>query len=193
MQKNDVANKWEKYVDGLRYFNPFGPISYKTNELGNYHADNEPAWISPTRVIWFKDGKRHGPDIDIWGSITYYYENIMIPKKYYVEPENVTLQDILQETNLEIRYVGLKLLSYEKLTQSGKVIDYNEKGYELIEVEGVFSTPVKVLKCVNSTPEIDGTYKIYLLFVPPEMTTCQDAVAWTFYLDAKTYNPIYET
>jgi hypothetical protein len=36
---------------------------------------------------------------------------------------------------------------------------------------------------VNSTPEQDGTYRRYLLRVPPTTRTAREAVAWTFGFD----------
>ena len=45
----------------------------------------------------------------------------------------------------------------------------------------------------NSTPEPDGTYKIYRLRVPPWIQTARQAVAWTFGLSEEEYAPLEET
>ena len=41
-------------------------------------------------------------------------------------------------------------------------------------------TMATVVQVTNSTPEKDGTFKKYVLQVPRQMTTADDAVAWTF-------------
>jgi len=45
----------------------------------------------------------------------------------------------------------------------------------------------------NSTPEPDGMVKNYWLRVPPNMTTAREAVAWTFCLSEREYDPLKET
>lgn len=40
--------------------------------------------------------------------------------------------------------------------------------------------PVRVVEVANATPEIDGSYRHYLLRVPPDVRTAREAVAWTF-------------
>jgi hypothetical protein len=48
-----------------------------------------------------------------------------------------------------------------------------------------------VVKVVNSTPEPDGSFKDYLLRVPPDIRTPREAVAWTFATD--DYRPAVQT
>ncbi len=40
--------------------------------------------------------------------------------------------------------------------------------------------PLVMVEVRNSTPEADGSRRIYWLRVPPFMRDCQSAVAWTF-------------
>ena len=50
-----------------------------------------------------------------------------------------------------------------------------------------------MVEVVNSTPEPDATRQHHFLRVPPTMTTCGEAVAWTFGLTAGEYAPRIET
>ena len=183
----------------LKFFKseyPFGPIKKITNELGLLHCDDGPALISPTRVTWYKNGKKHGVDVDIHGSINYYFENIRIPSSYYLQPEKLKIDDVLKHPNSEVRYVGMKLIGLDKIMKHPKteVIDIDPiKDMVLFQIPGIFEEPVCYIKVVNSTAEIDGTYKNYYLCVPPNMKSCREAVAWTFFCEEKDYNPIYET
>lgn len=53
--------------------------------------------------------------------------------------------------------------------------------------------PLVMTELINSTPEPDGHRKRYLLRVPPEIKTVQQAVAWTWGLEAKAYRLIAQT
>ena len=50
-----------------------------------------------------------------------------------------------------------------------------------------------LLKVVNSTPELDGSYKDYWLRVPHNMSTPKEAIAWTFGMTEKEYAPQHQS
>jgi hypothetical protein len=50
----------------------------------------------------------------------------------------------------------------------------------------------QAVEVVNSTAEPDGTFKTYFLSVPPTVSTAREAVAWTFGLSEKEYEPEIE-
>jgi hypothetical protein len=208
--KNTGYEAWKARLEYTTKEFPFskkeeGIVTIK-NEEGRLHADNQPAWRSPTRITWFKDGRKHGIDADIFGSITYYFENIRIPSKYYQamsNPELLTVEEVLGHTNQEVRYVGMKIVGFNRVLKhkKTKIIHKDDsKEQVLFSVSGVFDEPISYVKVVNSTVEPDGvTYKNYFLCVPPVsegITDCQKAVAWTFGFSpdkAKDYQPEQET
>lgn len=53
--------------------------------------------------------------------------------------------------------------------------------------------PYVAVQVINSTPEPDGSHRSYLLRVPPTITSCRAAVAWTFGMAADDYDPDVET
>lgn len=59
-----------------------------------------------------------------------------------------------------------------------------------LNIDGDFFLMVEVL---NASPEPDGTFKTYLLCVPPEMRTARQAVAWTFGMSEYEYHPAVQT
>ena len=191
--KNGVFIKWQRTLADIKNL-PFGSNQLKRNEEGNLHCDSGPAYISPVRIIWYVNGRKPGPDCDIHGTTHYYYENIRIPKHFFTAPETVTIEEVLQNTNQEVRYVGLKIVGLDKVRKRAKIIHTDKKRkMELFQITGIFSEPLTYLKVLNSTPESDGTQKDYFLCVPPTMKQCKQAVAWTFGLDAEDYNPLQET
>ena len=67
-------------------------------------------------------------------------------------------------------------------------------GYgDLYRREVFDSDPLVTVKVVNPTPEPDGTYEDFVIRVPPEVETAEEAVAWTFGMDKDEYNPEIET
>lgn len=199
--KNKGFEAWKARLDYMSKEFPFtkSGIRRLVNEIGNLHSDVEPAWRSPTRVIWYKDGKKHGVDADIHGSLHYYYEGIRIPAKFHqavANPELLTVEEVLGHPNTECRYVGIKIIGHDKIKRhkNCRMIEACDKtGMELFSLSGIFSEPILFLKVINSTPELDGSYKPYYLCVPPTAKTCREAVAWTFRMNADEYAPSQET
>lgn len=194
--KNSGFDAWMARLDYMRKDLPFGPTKRVVNEEGALHCDTAPALITPTRVTWYKNGRKHGVDADMFGSIYYYYENIRIPPKFFLTPDKITLAEVFAHENTEVRYVGMKIIGLDKLMEHPNttiVHTDKKKGMVLFKIDGVFEEPVAYVKVINSTPEPDGTYKNYFLCVPPDMKTCQQAVAWTFRMEKAEYQPQQET
>jgi hypothetical protein len=190
--KNDDFKKWLERIKFINEEYPFGELRILTNEDGNLHHDILPAYVSKTRVSWYRNGKLHGKDIDIYGSIAYYYDNVLVPSNYITDSANLTIKEVFNHSNAEVRYVGIKICGYDKIEKIAKFIDVDED-MKLFFVDKVFESPIAILKVINSTPEQDGSFKAYYLNVPPTMKTCKEAVAWTFYKDVGSYHPSVET
>lgn len=199
--KNYGFDAWKARLEYMGKDLPFTESGIKEirNEVNSLHADHEPAWRSPTRVIWYRDGRKHGIDADKHGSITYYYENIRIPPKYHQaisNPELLTVEEVLKHPNQEVKYVGMKIVGFDRVMKhkNTKIVHKDpETDQVLFEIRGVFDEPMKYVRVWNSTAELDGTFKPYYLCVPPEVKTCKEAVAWTFRKTADQYNPSQET
>jgi hypothetical protein len=194
--KNNGFDAWKARLDFFSTEYPFGPITRFTNEEGNLHKDDGPAYITPTRITWYRNGKKHGLDADKWGSISYYYEGVRIPPHFYTKPDSLTITEVLAHPNTEVRYVGIKIVGMDRVLESNNTTIIHkdkQKNQILFQIKGIFDEPVSYVKVVNSTQEPDGTYKDYYLCVPPTVKTCQQAVAWTFRLEEQEYQPEQET
>jgi hypothetical protein len=190
--------EWNQTLAKIKYYNNFskGEVIRKVNEDDKLHCDTGPAYISPTRLTWFQNGRKHGLDIDIYGTTNYYYENILIPEDYFLHPEDIDIDEVFKSNNQEIKYVGMKMIGFDRLKESKrvKVIHTDEENErELFQVDGIFEEPIVIVRVLNSTPEPDGSRKPYYLTVKPTIKTCQEAVAWTFGLEPDEYHPIKET
>ena len=172
------------------------PIEIR-NEYGRLHSEVGPAYRSASRLTWYRDGQKHGMDADYFGMVVYYWKNVLVPSKFFLDRNNLTISEILKHPNTEVRSVGLHLYGYDRMESDGvfKVIDRDDDR-EMILYEfkdESLHEPLLLLKVKNSTAEKDGSYKYYFLCVPPNMTKCLEAVAWTFGKDSTDYHPVNET
>lgn len=173
-----------------------GEIVTLRNEEGHLHSETMPAYRSRTQVTWYRDGVKHGMDVDYWKSINYYWRGIHIPEWMFMEREDLDLDRVLLHENTEVRCVGLEMYGYERLENENKlnVIDIGKDEMILYSYE-TQHLPMKIfiIRLKNSTAEPDGSYKFYYLTVPPDMKTCKEAVAWTFNRQPSEYDPVLET
>jgi hypothetical protein len=106
-----------------------------------------------------------------------------------INPE-ITARDILKCRNVEIRSILLQNYGIERLFQElgGKVIhhDGSSQLYEIKLGEGI--EPIRIIRVKDST-----TSQYYILRVPPSVTMCKEAIAWTFGMVKEEYKPVKET
>jgi hypothetical protein len=188
---------WMKKIEKVKANPNFGPLQEFKNEEGRYHRDDAPAYISPTTLISYQDGRKHGVCMDIWGSETYFYEDVMIPPSYMLHPEKLKFEDLLKHPNSEVRAVGLKIYGFERMLNEDlltvveieKDTNYMLLKWEADNLEESFG----LVRVFNGTVNADGTRDIYYLIVPPNMRNVREAVAWTFYKEPDEYSPVVET
>lgn len=178
-------------------------IHRKVDLNGDLHADNEPAYKSKLTEAWYRNGKRHGLTKDAWGTVCYFYKGVLVPKKYIVSPEKLTLKEVVGEPNTELRRIALEVHGIDRIEEeAAEIVDEDKSGQRLLKIEfkgkvdkedRVATPAFMFVKVFNSTAEPDGSFKTYYLCVPPEMKRVKEAIAWTFRCEEKEYNPIHET
>jgi hypothetical protein len=111
-----------------------------------------------------------------------------LPKRLILE--KLTRADWLLERNLERRRVIEERLGPEHFIAllGGRSIHQSRRG-KLIEVD-LPGDPEGVAHYLQVRDS--STNRQYYLRVPPSITTADEAVAWTFGLDAATYQPDQE-
>jgi hypothetical protein len=192
----NTKEKWLHHVCNVRAEYSFGVMQQKRNVENNLHCESGPAVITPTSVCCYVNGRKHGYYADVYGTVLYYFQNVMVPPRYIKSPDSLTVEQILKENNQEVRRVGLEIYGFERMVEEGyfKVLHHDRKTRaKLLSFSLPDEDPVVVVQVFNGTPEPDGHHKAYFLKVPPTMKTCQEAIAWTFYMDEKDYHPIKET
>jgi|AntAceMinimDraft_13_1070369.scaffolds.fasta_scaffold79294_1 hypothetical protein len=203
MQESQQMRKFRMRVSYFEDEIPFGPHKEIRNPDGQLHHETEFALITPTLCVQYKNGRRHGLQVTKFGTPIYFYEDRRVPPKFILDPEGLTIEEVLGHENGEIRYAGMNILGYDKFLEHEGVELIDEEIHEddptknrkLYHVSKVLMNEYRIVEVLNSTPEPDGTHKRYFIPVPAtdDCKTCHGAVAWTFGLTAQDYNPVHET
>ena len=171
------------------------PTVIKVNSQGSLHCVDGPA-------LRFVDG------IEL-----YFYKGVDFTdiKNDLLHPELITVDRIFKENNQEIKRALVELYGYDRFIKDhGAELIHEDEFGKLWKKDIPGDEPLVMVELVNSTPEPDGTRKIYFERVHPELRpmsivdgnpvfgnpqklTCHNAVASQFGLYGHEYNPILET
>jgi hypothetical protein len=118
---------------------------------------------------------------------------VFVEPRIAFHPETITAAEVLTEPNAELRRIKLERMGTERFfaEADATVLDVDrDAGGErrLLRVTFPGDEP---LVCVSVC--CPSTGRRYLLRVPPQVTTCHEAVAWTAGLEASAYKPEVET
>lgn len=159
------------------------PVSLSFDEGNRLHHASEPSLI-------FADGTK----IFVWHGTT-------VSADIVERPETIKVRSIDEEQNSEVRRVMVERYGLDRYLEKSGYNKIHEDDFGVLyrknnTVSGQgrrLREPLQVVKVVNSTPEADGSYKGYILRVPPPIRTARAAVAWTFGLKEADYSPTVET
>ena len=122
------------------------------------------------------------------------WRGMPIPVSLATELPTLTVDRIRDEKNAEIRRVMLEHFGYERyLREAGARTMGSDETGTLWWLDLPGDEPLVMVEVVNSTPEPDGTSRVYWLRVPPRTRTAREGVAWTFGLTADEYQPLVQT
>ena len=126
------------------------------------------------------------------------WHGVLVPEYVITEPNRITAKDILEEPNAEVSRIKLERLGMEKFIHQSKLkilysdIDGKGNSRKLLQTSSPKSLEsdkyIEVIQVV-----CPSTGRKYLLRVPPNMQTCQAAIAWTFGLSPEDYVLAAET
>jgi hypothetical protein len=155
------------------------PEVLKMDEQNRPHCDDGPShrWRDGWSLYHI-----HGVKVDGW----------IVERPDYISPERIEAEQNAEVRRVMIdRYVG-GIAKY--LADSGaKAIDHDERWGTLLRKEVPDDEPIVMVKLVNRTRELDGSFKNYMIRVPPACRTAHEAVAWTFGKTVDEYSPLVES
>ncbi len=108
-----------------------------------------------------------------------------------IPAERLTVDMIVTERNTEVRRRLMEKYGFQRFMErvGAGVIARDTYGELLNWNWGSGRGNHVAVKVINSSPEPDGTFKTYILPVPPDMKTPREAIAWTFGMQAHEYKP----
>lgn len=118
----------------------------------------------------------------------------VVPGKLVQSPDKITAAEADAMVSDEyVHNLMMEKMGVRYYLESGaKLVDEDHTG-SLYRLERQFREDLSVVVVTNSTAEPDGSFKQYLIRVPPDMKTAHQAVAWTFNLTSETYAPDRQT
>jgi len=127
-------------------------------------------------------------------SVRVLWHGVPVSDRVAFAPETITVDEILTERNAAMRQVLLERVGLEWFAERAQatIIDRDhdaggERRLLRIPFDGGDDIVCVQVKCPS-------TAKHYMLRVPPEMQTCQQAVAWTAgFNNPNSYRPLIET
>jgi hypothetical protein len=136
----------------------------------------------------------NGPAVQFHNWELYFGHGVRVPPDVVLRQDLINPERIEQERNTEVRRVLIELYGIQRyMEETGAAIVHESQRGTLYRKELFGDEPIVMVKVLNSTAEPDGTFKTYFLRVPPEVTTVEQGIAWTFGLTDKEYAPSIET
>ncbi len=152
----------------------------------------------PTRLCLDDDGQLHaprGPAIaypDGWA--IWAWHGVRVPRWVIDNPERLTVSRIQAQKSIEIRRVMIERYGFERYVRDAGALKISSDEYgTLWRCPLLGDEPLVMVEVCNATPEPDGSFRNYWLRVPPDVRSAREAIAWTFGVDARDYDPEVQT
>jgi hypothetical protein len=175
--------------------NDFSPLARFNELVSGYWLDKDRALVvrRPRVLACDTEGHLHSATgrcleyRDGWG--IYAWHGVQVPEKVILAPEQLTREDFLSETNIEVRRVIQERMGDRFVPELGTIRDTGPRGtlYEVYlpgDSEGV----ARYVQVQDAS-----TARQYVLRVPLTVQTAAEAVAWSFHLSVEEYGPVRET
>ena len=147
------------------------PSTIQRDEQGRLHSEDGPA------IAW--------PNWGFWA-----WHGVRVPQCVIENPGTITAEDILAESNVEVRWVKIQRMGWPRFLQESNAVTVHEDlegtGHQraLLEVAlpGSRTGKGRFLRFVDPAKGETG-----LLSVPPHLKTCREAAAWTYGISRQEY------
>lgn len=219
----DGGNQWSGYAAYLSFYRHVVQLPIDFSKWAHYEAlaaagpriaHEKFCMISERPDILTVDGQNRphnetGPFCR-WrdGSLLYAWHGVHVPWPIIEHPESITRETIEAEGNIEVQRVMLERYGEGRYMQeAGAELIHEDKFGQLFKLQRKDRDPMTVVRVINTTPEADGSKKVYWLPVDhllrplrtgnilgdPQEMTARNAVASTFGLAGEEYNPEHES
>lgn len=159
-------NDWDALARSCGWWLPYENICFVADRPSALHVDEQ-------RRLHCADGPAMAFSD---GYSLYAWHGVRVPGAIILHPEAITIKDIHNEANLEIRRIMIERYGWEKLMdqQGATLIAADTEPVGAPGLRGLFQTRhgrVLVCTCASSG-------HTFYLEVPPDIATCQQAANW---------------
>jgi hypothetical protein len=172
-------------------------------------AESCPGWIlyedlailldRPCEIHFDTHQQPHNPNgmavkyRDGWG--VYCWRGIPVPREVVEHPERITVEEIEQERNADIRRVKIQRYGFDRYVRDARVREVQCDEFGILYRRDLASgePALAFVKVIKASPEPDGRREEYVLPVSPNVQTAHDAVASTSGLRVEDYWPIADS
>ena len=123
------------------------------------------------------------------GTALYSVRGVRVPAWVVERPADITVATIDSEQNAEVRRVMLERYGLARYLRDANAerLDHDERWGTLYRRDLANDEPLVMVEVINRSPEPDGSFRHYVLRVPPTCRTALEAVAWTFDMKPQDY------
>lgn len=114
-------------------------------------------------------------------------DGIVVPEYIVTEPQRITTRMIDKESNAAMRRIMIQRYQGNFFDDCGATLVAQDRLGRLYRKKRMFDSDFTFIRVTNSTPEADGSFREYVLRVPPQMQTPTEAIAWTFDMTPEEY------
>ncbi len=122
------------------------------------------------------------------------WRDVLVDERIVFHPETITAQEVLAESNAELRRVKLERMGYEAFMEQAQA-EVMDRDFDPGGERRLLRVPMgrdEPLVCI--AVQCPSTGRRYIIRVPPTMQTCRQAGAWIAgYDNPDDYDPITET
>jgi hypothetical protein len=163
---------------------PFDNMVVCTNRPSELHRDDRNRLHNANGpALLYRDGW----SIHAW-------HGTRVPDWCIEQPDMITVAKIQAETNQEVRRAMIEAIGGERFVDELGAECVGVDDYGALYAKEVDGAKIAYARLINSTPEPDGSSKIYWLRVDPQSKSCHEAVGRSFLGDRwKEYRPIVQT
>jgi hypothetical protein len=149
----------------------------------------------------------HGPALaypDGWA--IWAIHGVRVAERVITVPLTLGVWEIASEPNPAVRHVMLQRFGYERFIRKaglkpvqadsfGRLYRLDPQGFGSANRAnlGYAIEPIALVEVINATPGPHGDRRLHFLCVPPTARTAHEAVAWTFALRPREYQPNVES
>lgn len=174
--------------------------AYLSHAACGYYFTADQCFVCPRPIAFYTNEQQrpHNPEgaAAVWsdGYEVYSWKGLVVDPPLIQNKDLINIKKIKSSRNIERRRTMIDIYGEARfLEDAGASLVAEDEYGSLYKLPMSSDETITMVKVRNSTPEPDGTYKIYFLRVPPDTVRPRQGIAWTFGLTEEEYSPNIES